>query len=100
VPIKHTEKKSLSGKAFKVWRISRRLTQNQAAEIFDMTQPGIASWERRGLNRLQHLALTAYELSEGEPELWAPTRTDRHLADLASFRRTANEEDTHPTTRR
>ena len=34
---------------FKLWRVARKLTQEECGELFCVSQPAISFWERHGL---------------------------------------------------
>ena len=74
---KNRQDKFLTGEEFKIWRISRNLSQKEAGEWLGITQPSVLKRESGGCTREQALAMAA--LDHGLKP-WQPTDEDRAAA--------------------
>lgn len=91
------KRKSLSGQDFKIWRLSRGLSQKDVGEMMGLHRQGIQWLEKKGLTRLQHLGLSFLEWGRGKL-LWQPTEEDREAAKVGGYNADqANESDPDQT---
>jgi transcriptional regulator with XRE-family HTH domain len=74
MPWERSSGKVLTGEDFKIFRTSRGLTQQELGDWLGITKQAVQMYEKRGVDRLQALALAA--LDRGLKP-WKPTREDR-----------------------
>jgi transcriptional regulator with XRE-family HTH domain len=86
---KNASTKTLSGADFRIFRVSRKLTQQQLADMLGITKQGVQYYERTGVSKVVALALAALD----KPMLpYRPTKEDRAEALSAIFE--DNDDDT------